>query len=121
VKVELSRGAMSAMLLTDSLSPPVGPLLQGTLSRRDRDDIFIRRPLGVADDGLRRAAFAQDVRIPTGGVLQIGTRQVDWLHTGITLGVTAGAGVLLARYIMTGANASLMPTATEPDNYRAGR
>jgi hypothetical protein len=118
VKVELSRVALSNMLLADSLSTQVGPLVRGTLARRDRDDIFIRLPADATYAGPRGADFGQDVRIPTGGVLQIGTRKVNWLGTGLTLGATAGAAVLLARYIMGGAQAGYLPTAAEPDNLR---
>src|SRR5688572_9169033 len=66
-----------------------GPILQGTLVRREGDGILMHIPLASREEGFYRTAIGQDVRIATRDILQVERRQINRWATGLLIAGTA--------------------------------
>jgi hypothetical protein len=75
-----------------------GPRLTGTLVRKDNDQILLRVPVAVQQDGLMTRTLGQDVRIPASDIVQLERRSFNRARTGFAVagGAVAVVGLIAA-------------------------
>ncbi|MGH7553515.1 MAG: hypothetical protein ACREMQ_10875 [Longimicrobiales bacterium] len=73
-----------------------GSRLTGTLVRKDDDQILVRVPMAVQQDGLMTRTLGQEVSIPARDIVQVERRQFNRARTGVA---AAGGAVAVATLI----------------------
>ena len=76
------------------------PIVRGRLVSREADQLFIRVPTAVRQEGFHSAVLGQDVAIPIREIVQVERRQVDGLATGLLVAGTAGVAATVIFVIM---------------------
>jgi hypothetical protein len=76
------------------LSPAAEPIVSGQLVQRETGGLMLRVSEGTT--GFSGPSIGQDVRVPSGEILQLERRRIDPLRTAIaTAGVAAGVTVMV--------------------------
>lgn len=80
---------------------PLGqPVLRGRVVRRDDDELFLRIPIAVRQEGFHSSEIGQDVRVPLREIIQLERRRPDHLGTGALVAGTIGAAATVIFVIM---------------------
>jgi hypothetical protein len=107
VRIFVSPAGMSEV---GELPVAAGPMLQGTLVRRESDGILLHVPVASREEGFYRASIGQDVRIPSREILRMERRQINRFTTGLLVGgVGATAATVLTFSIRSFTSESRVP------------
>ncbi len=97
VRMYLTRTGMAAIT---ELPMEAGPIVTGTLVSQDNGDVLLRVPIATRQQGFHIRSIGQDVRIPTGDIIQVERRQLDRLGTGLLIGGTGAVAALVMTLIL---------------------
>ena len=97
VRMYLTRQGLAAL---DELPLESGPIVRGKLITQDNGDVTLRVPVATRQTGFHSSMIGQDVRIPTGDIVQVERRQLDKLGTGLLIGGAIGVTALVMTLIL---------------------
>lgn len=95
----------------EALSVVSEPVLSGEFVRRTGDDLFLRVPTVRRQIGFHSAQLGQDIRIPTGEIVQIDRQQLSKAKTGLLVGGATAAITGLVVFIL---NDARQPNSVNP-------
>jgi hypothetical protein len=97
VRLELTRRAVSTL---PEIPKQSGSTLTGTLVRKDDEQIRVRVPIAVRQDGLLTRSLEQEVRIAAGDIVHIERREFNRVRTGVAvLSGAAAVAVLVGSFL----------------------
>jgi hypothetical protein len=97
IRVYLTRQALAD--LPEPLEQD-GPVLEGTLVRREDERVFIRVPIAVRQEGFHASTVGQDVSLSAGEIVQLERRRLDRAGTALLVGGTAASAAAVIFLIM---------------------
>lgn len=97
VRMYLTRQGLAAL---DELPLESGPVVRGKLVAQDNGDITLRVPVATRQTGFHTSSIGQDVRIPTGDIIQVERRELDKVGTGFLLGGAVAATAFIMSLIL---------------------
>ena len=106
VRLFLTQAGMAALDEADpdgTLLTGVTPIVQGEITRRDLDEVYVRIPITRRQVGFHSSQLGQDVRIPTGEIVQIERRELNGVGTGLIIGGSTGLAASVILFIINDA------------------
>ena len=105
VRLFLTRQGMDALSEADvnGTLTTGAPVVNGELMRRNPDELYVRIPIARRQIGFHTAQLGQDIRIPTGEIVQIEQRRLNGVGTGLLLAGSAGLVSSIVMFILNDA------------------
>jgi len=92
----------------DALNTLFEPVLSGEFVRRTDADLYVRIPTVRRQVGFHSSQLGQDIRVPTGEIVQIERQELSRAKTGALVGGTAA--------VITGLIVFILNDARQPDS-----
>jgi hypothetical protein len=95
-----------------------GPMVSGLIARKSDDQVYLRIPVVVRQEGFLQSTLGQDIAVPFAQIVQLERRQLSRSRTGMMVAGTVGVAAAIVFKIVDGSFGGEPPVPSGGDDLR---